>query len=197
MEDKDLIIEYLHGDEKSLEALIAKYLKPVYGFVYGYANNPADAQDITQETFLKMWRNIKKFDREKNFKSWLFSIAKNASIDFLRKRKTVPFSSFEGEEGYNPLMESLTDPSLSSWDMAAAKEKRAEIDSAKKKIPEKYQKVVYLYNDKDMNFREISEFLGESINTVKSRYKRALAQLKLLLEPDGFDKKNRKNTKNK
>ncbi len=56
-EDKKLIEKYLNGDEKALEFLILKYLKPIYSFIFSYVQNQQDAEDLTQETFLKMWRN--------------------------------------------------------------------------------------------------------------------------------------------
>jgi len=63
--DRKLIADYLKGDEKSLEILIQQYLKPIYNFVYRYAGNAQDAEDITQDVFVKVWRNLKKFDRQK------------------------------------------------------------------------------------------------------------------------------------
>jgi RNA polymerase sigma-70 factor (ECF subfamily) len=105
--DKKLIQQYLKGDEKSLEVLIAKYLKLIYSFVYKNVGDQASAEDITQESFIKVWKNIKKFDQKKNFKPWLFQIAKNTSIDFLRKKKSIPFSRFENEKGQNVMVESI------------------------------------------------------------------------------------------
>jgi RNA polymerase sigma-70 factor (ECF subfamily) len=93
--DLKLIKQYLAGDEKSLDVLVKRYLKIIYGYSYRNVGNSADAEDITQETFLKVWKNIKKFDQSKSFKSWIFTIAKNTSIDYLRKKKSVPFSRFE------------------------------------------------------------------------------------------------------
>ena len=63
IEDKILIQQYIKGDEASLEILIARYLKPIYSFVYKNVGNPSEAEDITQEVFIKIWKNIKKFDR--------------------------------------------------------------------------------------------------------------------------------------
>ena len=84
--DKKLIQQYLKGDEKSLEILVVKYLKLIYSFVYKNVGNPAEAEDITQEVFIKVWKNMKKFDQNKSFRPWIFQIAKNTSIDFLRKK---------------------------------------------------------------------------------------------------------------
>ena len=86
--DEQLINNYLKGDEKSLEILIHRYLKPIYNFVYRYVNNKQEAEDVTQEVFVKTWRNLKKFKRNKSFKTWIFSIAKNTAIDSFKKKKT-------------------------------------------------------------------------------------------------------------
>jgi len=97
--DKKIIENYLKGDEKYLEILIQKYLKPIYGFVFKYVGNADEAEDITQAVFIKVWKNIKKYDKNKSFKTWIFSIAKNTCIDYLRKKKAIPLSNFENEKG--------------------------------------------------------------------------------------------------
>lgn len=82
-DDNQLIAEYLQGREQALEILINKYLGQIYGFVYRLVGKPEEAEDITQEVFVKVWRSLKKFDKEKSFKPWLFKIAKNTAMDFL------------------------------------------------------------------------------------------------------------------
>lgn len=180
--DEKLISQYLKGDEKSLEILIKQYLKPIYSFVYHYVGNSHDAEDITQDTFVKMWRHLKRFKKRKSFKTWIFSIAKNSAIDFLRKKKTIPFSEFEDEEGKNVLVETLADQMPLPDELS----KRAGIiqvlESAIEKLMPKYRLVLSLrYND-NLNFREIAETLKEPTHTIKSRHRRALILLKKLLE---------------
>jgi len=85
--DSQLVQKYLSGDEESLKLLIRNYLKPVFSFVYHFVNNPAEAEDIAQDVFVKMWKNLKKFDQQKKFKTWLFAIAKNTALDYLKKKK--------------------------------------------------------------------------------------------------------------
>lgn len=180
-----LIEKYLStGDEKSLEILIRRYLKPIYNFVFRYIGNQSEAEDITQETFIKIWRNLKKFDQKKSFKTWIFHIAKNTAIDFLRKKKIIPFSEFENEKGENALTETLIDyrpfpdKLLERADMAKT------LNDAINKLSVPYRMVLFLrYND-HFNFREIAEALGEPLNTVKSRHRRALFQLKNLLKKE-------------
>lgn len=89
--DEQLIKNYLKGDDNSLEILIRRYLKPIYFFVYGYTKDEQKAEDIAQEVFVKIWKNLKKFDKNKNFKTWIFTIAKNTALDYLKKKKSCRF----------------------------------------------------------------------------------------------------------
>lgn len=174
-EDQKLIQQYLKGDSKSLEILIEKYLKIVYGFVYKNVGGAADAEDITQEIFVKVWKNIRKFDQKKNFKPWIFQIAKNASIDFLRKKKSVPFSKFENEKGQNPFIENIIEKSLNLLENFANKTTLA---LAMHGLTNKEQKLINLRHNNGMSFKEIAEIFDESINTIKSRYRRILISLR-------------------
>jgi len=163
--DQDLISKYLAGDEKSLEILIEQYLKPIYSFVYRYTGSASNAEDITQDVFVRVWKNLKKFDQNKSFKTWIFSIAKNAAIDWLRKKKTISLSDDD--------MEKIPDsaPFVPKLSLAPILEK----------IPSEYRMILFLrYND-HFTFKEIAESLGQPLNTVKSRHRRAIAMLKKIL----------------
>ncbi len=179
--DQQLIMDYLAGDEKSLEILIHRYLKPIYSFVYRYVGDEQEAEDVTQEVFVRAWRNLKKFDQKKKFKTWIFSIAKNASIDFLKKKKAIPFSEFENEKGQNMLVETLIDPAPLPDKLFEQSSIGEIVNAAINHLAQKYRMVLFLrYND-HFTFREIAEVLGEPLNTIKSRHRRAIILLKKLL----------------
>lgn len=165
--DQELISNYFGGDEKSLEILIQRYLKPIFSFVCRYIGNEREAEDITQEVFVNVWRHLKKFDQRKgSFKTWLFSIAKNAAIDFLKKKRTAPFP------------ESFADPSPLADELLEQQGIARMLESAMSRLSPKYRMVIFLrYND-HFTFREISETLGEPLNTIKSRHRRAVLMLK-------------------
>lgn len=169
--DEKLIKQYLKGDEKSLEILIKRYLKPIYSFVYKNIGNSEMAEDVTQETFVKVWKNLKKFDKNKSFKSWLFTIAKNNSIDFLRKKKTVSLSSLE---------ESLPDKNNFINDIEQ-KDSIKKIHNVLQNLSPNYRAVILLKNESNLTFREIATSLGEPLNTIKSRYRRAIFALKNII----------------
>ncbi len=174
-EDEELIKQYLKGNNLALEALIGKYLKPIYNFSFKNVGNEANAEDITQEVFIKVWKNIKKFDQTKKFKPWIFQIAKNTSIDFLRKKKTIPFSRFENEKGQNVLTENMAAKPLNLLEQLSDKKT---VLVAMGNLSYKEQKLITLRHTDGLSFREIAEAFQESVNTIKSRYRRSLVNLK-------------------
>lgn len=166
--DAELISGYFSGDEKALETLFRRYFRQIYAFIYKYAGGTKDAEDIAQETFLKVWRNLKKFDKTKSFKTWIFSIAKNTAIDFLRKKKDVLLSEAE----------TLTDPALSPMKLSERTEKFRGLALAVGRLPQKYSEIISLRYDDGFSFTEIARFLGRKLNTVKSRHRRGILMLK-------------------
>lgn len=179
--DEQLIAHYLKGNKESLEVLIKRYLKPIYSFVYRYVNNTQKAEDITQDVFVKVWRNLKKFDQQRKFKTWIFAIAKNTSIDRLKKKKVILLAEFETEANENRLTKIFTSPLLPPNEFIERAEVKQLLALAMKKLLPKYRMVLFLrYND-HFTFREIAQSLEEPINTVKTRHRRALQKLKIFL----------------
>jgi len=182
LSDEQLVCHYLkHKDDKALEILFSRYLKPIYGFVYKYTNLFNEAEDITQEIFIKAWRNLKKFDQKKSFKTWLFQIAKNTAIDFLRVKKNIPFSDFENEEGENPLANTLIDKNPLPPEILDQKNLAQILAAGIDKLSEKYRQILHLRYNNQFTFQEIAETLNEPIDTVKSRHRRALIALKEII----------------
>jgi len=176
--DEELIACYFKGDEQSLEILIARYLKPIYGFAYHYVNNIKDAEDISQDVFVKVWRNLKKFNREKRFKAWIFKIAKNTCLDFLKKKKAIVFSAFEIEAGKNLLAETIMDTAPNPGEIVLQKESESVLQAAVQKLAPQYAQVFSLRYNEDYTFKMIAKLLKEPLNTVKSRYLRAIGMLR-------------------
>jgi RNA polymerase sigma-70 factor (ECF subfamily) len=175
IDDKEIIKKYLEGDEKSLEILIKKYLNSIYGFIFKNVGDINSAEDITQEVFIRIWKNLKKFDQKKEFKPWIFQIAKNASIDYLRKKKSIPFSRFENDKGQNVLTENLSDNSPNLLKILNDKKGLMIIMEA---LPEKDKNLLNLRHKDGLSFKEIADITNESVNTIKSRYRRIIINLK-------------------
>lgn len=178
LSDQQLINNYFQGDDNALEFLIRRYLADVFKFVYHLVGNSSDAEDITQETFIKAWRNLKKFDRQKSFKPWILRIAKNTCVDFWRRKKNIAFSAMAWDSGENDLAEEIRDtkPLPSEiWDRQNLETFVAEI---LKSLPINDRLVLILHYNDHLTFQEIADISGISLNTVKSRHLRAILKLR-------------------
>lgn len=161
--------------------LIRQYLKPLYTFLFRLLGNAQDAEDVAQEVFVKVWRSLKTFDQKKSFKTWAFSIAKNSAIDHLRKKKAIPFSAFETEDGNNALTDVLADPAPLPPELLEKADAAKMLSDAMATLSPNSRMVLLLrYND-HFTFREIGQSLGEPLHTVKSRHRRAILQLRTRL----------------
>jgi len=180
MDDQKIIREYLAGDERAYGTLLKKYLKPVYNFLRQMVGDPAVLDDLTQDTFIKAWKNIRKFDQKRNFKTWLFTIAKNTAYDYFKKKKTIPFSAFFDEEGKNPLENMATDQILSD-EILERKDFAQELEKILELIPRDYKIVLVLHYKEDFSLAEIAQILNEPYNTVKSRHSRALLAIRKVI----------------
>jgi RNA polymerase sigma-70 factor (ECF subfamily) len=158
--------------------LLGRYLKPVYGFVHRMTEGSHETEDIVQEAFVKAWKKLKSFDQAKNFKAWIFTIAKNTAIDHLRKKQPASFAEFENDEGGNWIEETFQDSAPLPPELFERKQLKRELEGALDKLPPKSRMAVLLHFQDGMTFNEIGEILGEPLNTVKSRVRRALAALK-------------------
>ena len=177
--DSQLILESLEGKEASFADIVSRHLGGVYQFAYRYVRNAADAEDIAQETFVRAWKNLKKFDTSKNLKTWLFTIAKNASLDLLKKKKPLAFSKITETESE---LESFLAPYIASGEVpeVAVDQKflKTDIDAALAKLPPAYRAVLALRYNEHLKFREIAATLGEPIDTVKSKHRRGIMMLR-------------------
>ena len=117
-QDENLVNSYLDGNKEALKEIIDKYTPSLYNYARRIANKN-DAPDIVSETFIKIWKSLSKFDKQKSsFKTWIFTIIRNTTTDFLRKKKNILFSDLEensdskNEETKNSLIENIKDENI-------------------------------------------------------------------------------------
>lgn len=168
--DEELITRVQQGNEEMLEVLIRRYYDEVYYFCCYKTGDAESSYDCTQETFLKVTRNIHRYAEKSRFKGWLFSIARNVCNDFFRgKPKEVPDteSLMEIPEQKNRI---------------AGSEIALDIREALKLLTEEQREVVILRFYCDFKVREIAKIVGVPLPTAKSRLKRGIARLKEILE---------------
>lgn len=176
-EDSTLVRSYLDGNEIAFKKLLDKYLRSIYGFLYYLTRDSSAVEDLAQETFVKVWKNLRRFDPEKSFKTWLFAIAKNTALDYLKKKKTTPFSFFEDEDG-NSKLENIPEEAIWPDEILERKDATRETELLLENIPDKYRIILTLHYKEDFSLAEIAEILGRPYNTVKAYHGRALVKLK-------------------
>jgi RNA polymerase sigma-70 factor (ECF subfamily) len=181
-DDKKLVTDFLEGDSEALGGLLERYLNLVYRFAFRITRDSHDAEDVTQATFIKVWHNLHKFDVEKNFRTWLLSIAHNSAIDLLRKRKSFVFSDFDTLEGGNSITDALPDPTPLPPEIFSRAEDKKFLDSALSELSPAFQEILILHHEEGLTFSEISSIVSKPLNTVKSQYRRALLTLRRNLE---------------
>ena len=180
--DSELIARYIEsGDEQALQLLVSRHLRSVYNFAYSMVGSKGEADDVTQEAFVKIWKNLKKFNGDKSFRTWAFSITRNTAIDYLRKRKAIPFSHFDDENG-GQFAEAIKDEEAIADELFDLAYQEKEVAKAIDELPKIYREIISLKLSEDITFEEMSEIMGESVNTIKSRHRRGVLLLKKSLE---------------
>ncbi len=165
----------LEGDQAAFASLMDRYKKPVYHMVLKMVRNVDDAEDLTIEAFSKAFKNLHRFKKDYTFSTWLFRIATNNAIDFIRKKKLDTFSldtTYTDDDGASVSMDVL-DPDLQP-DQEAIKEQKIElVQMFVTKLPTKYQRLVRLRYFDELSYEEIAQELDAPLGTVKAQLHRA------------------------
>jgi len=176
-EEKELIDRLSRGDMSAFRELVEAYKKKMYYFALDMVRDPADAEDISQEVFLKAFRKFKTFKRDAKLSSWLYRIAYNASIDHLRRKSLAP-QTVE-DETLDVASQGFSD-SPPSPDPARTAESRllsARVEKALQKVSQRERTVFLLRHYNDLMLEEIAETMQISIGSVKSYLFRCLRKL--------------------
>ena len=177
------------GSEEAFAQLIAQYSAPLYSLIARSLPNPADAADITQDVFIKVFRSIRAFHGDCSLRTWMYRIAVHESSNCKRwwsrhKRQEVTIdgdTDGEREDGWFPLRETLADTRETPFEAAHRSELRAVVEGALREVPENFRTVVILREIEGMAYDEIAGILEINMGTVKSRLLRGRASLRLLL----------------
>ncbi len=186
-EDRELVLRCLNDDEMAYRRLLEKYRRPVYGIVRRMIPDEEDARDLAQEAFIRAFKNLRQFDLERRFSSWLFRIANNLCIDHYRRRKldTVPMvRSFDGEteETWE-----LPDPGPGPGEEFSDRERARRLADTVQSLPPGYRVVIVMRHQQGLAYDEIAEALDMPLGTVKARIHRAHRLLREKLVRMGVD----------
>jgi RNA polymerase sigma-70 factor (ECF subfamily) len=184
-----LIAELRAGSEEAFSWLIARYHQPIYSLLARTMYNRADAADLTQEVFVKVFRGVGNFHGESSLRTWIYRIALREASNQRRwwmrhKQQEVPIEQEMTER--NPgaplrLKDTLVDSAESPFDMVVHAENRARVESALNQVPEPFRTTLILRDIEGFVYEEVAEMQGVSLGTVKSRLVRGRAYLKVLL----------------
>ena len=176
-------MDNLESKEPIIEDIVKDYLGLVYSFVFRLTSNDGDASDITQEVFVKVWKNLGKFKSGQSLKAWILTIARNTAIDWLRKKKPILFSQLNrvDEDGDLRFEDNIKDKELLPDEVFAQGEMRAKLEKALGQLPLNQREVFLLHQEEGLTFEEIAKLVGRPMNTVKSQYRRALIALRQYL----------------
>jgi RNA polymerase sigma-70 factor (ECF subfamily) len=191
-EDASLVADLKAGSEEAFALLIAQYHQPLYSLIARSINDPADASDITQEVFIKVFRSIRGFHGDASLRTWLYRIALHEASNQRRwwsrhKRQeiTMDSTSESDEEGDSLcLSATLADQGDSPYEQAVQAESREHLEAALRQLPEAYRTVVVLREIEGFAYEEIAEILDVQLGTVKSRLTRGRTALRSLLVAD-------------
>ncbi len=181
-EDETLIARSREGDSSAFNELVTRHRSRIYMVTYSIIRNSDDALDLTQETFIRAWKSLKRLDGNTQFLAWLSRIARNASIDLLRKKQNRPQAEFD----VGPMaidVASRTTPAEPERPGLGVErsEMRERFERALATLSPDHREVIVLKEVEDLSYKEIAELAGCSIGTVMSRlfYARKKMQVEL------------------
>jgi RNA polymerase sigma-70 factor (ECF subfamily) len=189
-EDTALVAELKAGSEDAFALLIAQYHQPLYSLIARSIQDPADAADITQEVFIKVFRSIRGFHGEASLRTWLYRIALHEASNQRRwwsrhKRQEITIDSnaneSDDESELPSLCATLADQRDSPFDQAVQGQVRHRVELALQQLPEAYRTVVILREIEGFAYEEIAEILDVNLGTVKSRLTRGRSALRDVL----------------
>jgi len=183
-DDKILIQNALQGDQSAFRALMERYRLAIFHIVLKIVREKEAANDLVQETFMKAFSSLATYRSEYKFSTWLYRIAANSAIDFLRKQRIKTLSLDSSPDGADGTMEiEVPDESYNPERDLEERERRISINEAIDSLPEKYRVVIMYRHKDDKSYEEIAEALSIPIGTVKARIFRARELLKKKLRP--------------
>lgn len=187
--DAELAVSARGGSEAAFRELVERFERPVFALVLRMVRDRPLAEDLTQETFVKAYRNLAAYDADRKFSSWLFKIAHNATIDHLRRRDldTVPLEAPSDDDERGGLDRVLSDPAARGPEVAAGRgELAAALEAAVATLRPEYREVVLMRFAEEMGYQDIAEATGLPLGTVKTHLHRARKELMAELVARGF-----------
>ena len=182
MDDAEIIEKVLSGDVNAFETIVKRYEKMIYNLAFTKTQNRENAQDISQECFLRAYKMLRSYRTDSAFSTWIYKICQNLIFDFFRKNKkmkTVSLSFSDDGIGDDEIKEKdIADYDSEPSEQIIREEKIQKIREIINSLPEDLKEIIVLRDLQNLSYTQISEMLGVEIGTVKSRLNRAREKLK-------------------
>lgn len=181
LDDAILVSDYINGNERALEALVLRHKMKIYNFIYSKVFDRDTAEDIFQETFIKVIKTLKRgvYNEEGKFLPWVMRIAHNLVIDFFRKNNRIPI--FDNNDDYD-IFQLISDGNPTAERSMIDEQVVEDLQKLIVELPQDQKDVLTMRLYKDMSFKEIAESTGVSINTALGRMRYAIINLRKLVD---------------
>lgn len=176
LNDSDLVEMIIDGNPRAYREIEKRYEKKLASYIYRLVGNREEAEDVLQNVFIKVYNNIEKYDMKRKFSSWIYRIAHNEAVNFLKKKtrkKLVSWEDVVSTEDQLKANDDLPSPN----DLWIKKEINKEVRDALKKLPPKYRQILVMRYDEEKSYLEIGKVLGKPVNTVGTLISRAKNKL--------------------
>src|SRR4051812_34611876 len=185
--DTELVVRALSGREDGFEELVRRYQRPIVAYVYRMVGDYDSALDLAQEVFIKVYNSLGRYRPEFKFSTWIYRIAHNASIDYLRRAGNLRTEDMEvAGEGGSTFEKPFASKALSPEQETERGERRAEIEEVVRQLAPAYRELIVLRHSHDLSYDEIAEVTGLPLGTVKNRIFRAREAMRELLVARGI-----------
>jgi RNA polymerase sigma-70 factor, ECF subfamily len=166
------------GDRNAFESLVRQVQRPVYGLCIRLLSTDAEAAEVAQETFLRAYQNLDRYDDGRPFDLWVLAIARNLCLDILRRRSRMQ------PEDVDEMRETLPSPDRSAEEKAIAREEKQSLESALALLPVGDREVIALYYVQKRTTKEIAVIMGVAPGTIMARLFRAREKLRNQMQPE-------------
>jgi RNA polymerase sigma-70 factor (ECF subfamily) len=177
------VLQLRRGDPDALATLMARYQNRIYRYLLRLVRQPADADDLFQQTWLRVAEKIRSFDTSRDFDAWLFTVARNLAFDHLRRMRPQSLDAPASDDvPEDTMLSRMATGDPGPFEQLLATERAQHLAAALENLPVTYREVLSLRFEEEMKLEEIAAVLSAPLSTVKSRLRRSLEQLRVILE---------------
>jgi len=185
--DEELVVAYQRGDPQAFETLLGRHERGIFNFCLRMLGSPMEAEEVTQESFLRFIGAASRYRPESAFRNYLYRIARNLCLDLLRKRARRGLQPAEAA-GHDGTLESVPNGNPGPDELAHDRRTRQTLQRALRALPVEQREVFLLKEVRDLKLEDVAAVTGANINTVKSRLRYALQGLRAQLAREGLGK---------